>query len=153
MGPGTPPAVGCSHISRGCYAGLVAKLRVEYVYSGIRVRNLARSLRFYRKMGFRVHARGTMGHGGRWVHLIFPGARQRVELNFYPRSNRFYEPFRKGTEFVHFGFRGSDVEAGEAGLRRRGLPIVARIREPNENNVYTRDPDGNWLEFFGPPPD
>lgn len=131
----------------------MSKVKVEFVYSGLRVRNLPRSLRFYQRLGFRVHQRGTMGHGGRWVHLLFPGAVQRVELNFYPRSNRFYEPFRKGTEFDHLGFRVSDVEAWEAELRRRKLPIVARIQEPHENIVYTRDPDGNWLEFFGPVPD
>jgi catechol 2,3-dioxygenase-like lactoylglutathione lyase family enzyme len=130
----------------------MAKVTVQFVYSGLRVRDLARSLRFYRSLGFRIHKRGTMGHGGRWVHLTFPGAAQRIELNFYPRSNRYYEPIRKGTEFDHFGFRVSDVEAWEAELRRRKLPIVARIREEYENLVYTRDPDGNWLEFFGPAP-
>lgn len=126
---------------------------MEFVYSGLRVRDLPRSLRFYRKLGFHVHKRGTMGHGGRWVHLDFPGAVQRVELNYYPRSNRFYTPFQKGAEFDHFGFRVSNVEAWEAELRRRKLPIVARIRESHENLVFTRDPDGNWLEFFGPVPD
>ena len=128
------------------------KVKVEFVYAGIRVRNLTRSLNFYRKLGFRVHRRGTMGHGGQWVHLLFPGAVQRIELNYYPRSNRFYEPIRKGTEFDHFGFRVSNVEAWESKLRRLRLPIVARIRETHENIVYTRDPDGNWLEFFGPVP-
>jgi len=127
-------------------------VKVEFVYSGIRVRNLPRSLAFYRRLGFRIHRRGTMGHGGQWVHLKFPGAAQRVELNYYPPANRFYEPIRRGTEFDHFGFHVSDVEAWETQLRRRRLPIVARIREPFENIVYTRDPDGNWLEFFGPPP-
>lgn len=130
----------------------MARVKVELVYSGIRVRNLERSLRFYRRLGFKVYRRGTMEHGGKWVHLTFPGARQELELNFYPRSNRFYEPFRRGTEFDHFGFRVSDVEAWEAELRRRKLPIVARIRESHENLVFTRDPDGNWLEFFGPLP-
>lgn len=129
------------------------KVKVEFVYSGLRARNLARSLRFYRKLGFRVKRRGTMEHGGRWVHLEYPGAAQLVEVNFYPRSNRFYEPHRKGTEFDHLGFRVSDVEAWERELRRRKLPIVARIREKHENLVYTRDPDGNWVEFFGPVPD
>ncbi len=129
------------------------KPKVEFVYAGLRVRNLARSLNFYRRMGFTVHQRGTMGHGGVWVHLSFPGAAQQIELNYYPRSNRYFEPFRRGTEFDHFGFRVSDVEAWEAELRRRRLPIVARIREPHENIVYTRDPDGNWLEFFGPIPE
>lgn len=126
------------------------KVKVEFVYSGLRVRNLARSLRFYRKLGFKVYRRGRMGHGGTWVHLSFPGAAHRLELNFYPRTNRFYEPVRRGTEFDHLGFRVSDVESWEAELRRRRLPIVARIREPHENLVYTRDPDGNWVEFFGP---
>ncbi|HLN51782.1 MAG TPA: VOC family protein [Thermoplasmata archaeon] len=126
------------------------RVKVEFIYSGLRARNLARSLRFYRKLGFRVHKRGRMEHGGLWVHLAFPGAVQRIELNFYPRGNRFYEPMRKGTEFDHFGFRVSDVDAWERELRRRKFPIVARIRETYENIVYTRDPDGNWLEFFGP---
>jgi catechol 2,3-dioxygenase-like lactoylglutathione lyase family enzyme len=129
------------------------RVKVEFVYAGLRVRNLERSLRFYRRMGFRVHRRGTMEHGGVWVHLLFPGAKQQIELNYYPRSNRFYTPIRVGTEFDHFGFRVTDVEAWERELRRRRFPIVARIREPRENIVYTRDPDGNWLEFFGPVPD
>ncbi len=128
------------------------RVKVEFVYAGIRVRDLERSLRFYRRLGFRVFRRGTMGHGGRWVHLKFPGAAQRVELNFYPRGNPYFEPVRAGTEFDHFGFRVSNVEAWERTLRRRRFPIVARIREPHENIVYTRDPDGNWLEFFGPVP-
>jgi catechol 2,3-dioxygenase-like lactoylglutathione lyase family enzyme len=130
----------------------VARIKLEFVYAGLRVRNLAHSLRFYRKLGFRIRRRGTMGHGGRWVHLRFPGAAQWVELNYYPRGNRYYEPIRKGTEFDHLGFRVSNVEAWESELRGRGLPIVARIRERYENIVYTRDPDGNWIEFFGPVP-
>ena len=128
------------------------KVKVEFVYSGIRVRNVARSLRFYERLGFRVYARGKMEHGGTWVQLAYPGAEQRLELNFYPRANRFFTPVRAGTEFDHFGFRVSDVDAWERELRRRRLPIVARVRESHENIVYTRDPDGNWLEFFGPVP-
>ena len=129
------------------------RVKVEFVYSGLRVRNLARSLSFYRKLGFRIKRRGTMEHGGKWVHLMLPGAPQILELNFYPRGSRFYEPLRRGTEFDHLGFRVSNVEAWEMELRRRKLPIVARIREPHENLLYTRDPDGNWIEYFGPVPE
>ncbi|MCI4368882.1 MAG: VOC family protein [Thermoplasmata archaeon] len=128
-------------------------IKIEFVYSGLRTRNLPRALRFYRKLGFLVERRGTMEHGGKWVHLRFPGGPQRLELNFYPRGNRFYEPVRKGTEFDHLGFRVSDVQGWESELRRRKLPIVARVREVHENIVYTRDPDGNWVEFFGPVPE
>jgi catechol 2,3-dioxygenase-like lactoylglutathione lyase family enzyme len=126
--------------------------KVEFIYSGLRVRNLAKSLRFYRKLGFRIRKRGRMQHGGQWVHMTFPGTTQRIELNFYPRTNRFYEPIRKGTEFDHFGFRVSNVEAVEKELRRKKFHVVARIRETHENLLYIEDPDGNWLEFFGPVP-
>ncbi|MCI4373122.1 MAG: VOC family protein [Thermoplasmata archaeon] len=129
------------------------KVKLEFIYAGLRVRSLTRSLRFYRKLGFRIFKRGTMEHGGPWVHLSFPGADHRIELNFYPRSNRFYEPHRRGTEFDHFGFRVSDMDAWVKELRRRKLPITARVRETYENLVYIRDPDGNWVEFFGPVPD
>lgn len=131
----------------------MTKVKVDFVYAGLRTRSLARSLRFYRKLGFKVYRRGRMEHGGIWVHLSFPGAAQRLELNFYPRSNRFFEPFRTGTQFDHFGFRVSDVEAWVKELRRRKLRIVARVREEHENLVYIRDPDGNWIEFFGPVPE
>jgi catechol 2,3-dioxygenase-like lactoylglutathione lyase family enzyme len=125
-------------------------VKVEFVYAGLRTRNLARSMRFYRRLGFRVLRRGVMRHGGIWVALSFPGARQWLELNFYPKGNPFYEPHRKGTEFDHLGFRVSNVPAWEEELRRRKFPIVARIKDGPENIVYTRDPDGNWVEFFGP---
>ncbi|MCI4366588.1 MAG: VOC family protein [Thermoplasmata archaeon] len=131
----------------------MAKVKIEFVYSGLRVRNLARSLRFYRKLGFEVQSRGKMDHGGQWVHLRFPGAVQEIELNYYPRGTKFHEPIRKGTEFDHFGFRVSNVEAWVQELLRRSFPIVTRIREKYENLVYTKDPDGNWIEFFGPVPD
>ena len=126
--------------------------RIEFVYAGLRVRRLDRSVRFYRRLGFRVHRRGTMEHGGKWVHLVFPGATQRIELNYYPRGNRFYTPIRRGTEFDHFGFRVADVDAWTRRLRAMRMPIVAEIRETHERIVYTRDPDGNWVEFFGPVP-
>jgi catechol 2,3-dioxygenase-like lactoylglutathione lyase family enzyme len=129
------------------------KVKVEFHYSGLRVRNLAKSLRFYRSLGFRLHRRGKMEHGGTWVQLTFPGAAQRIELNYYPPGNRYFEPIRRGTEFDHFGFVVSNVEAWEAELRRRKFPITARIREAHENIVYTKDPDGNWIEFCGPVPE
>jgi catechol 2,3-dioxygenase-like lactoylglutathione lyase family enzyme len=131
----------------------MSPITVQFVYAGLRARDLARSVRFYQKLGFKVTRRGTMGHGGKWVHLSFPGADQKLELNFYPRGNRYYEPIRKGTEFDHLGFRVSNVEAWEKELRRRKLPIVARIRERHENLVFTRDPDDNWIEFVGPVPE
>jgi len=91
-----------------------------------------------------------MGHGGKWVHLVFPGSRHRVELNFYPRGNRFYEPFRPGTEFDHFGFVVSDVERWHRRALRAGGKTVADFVDGKYRLVYVNDPNGVCIEAFGP---
>ncbi len=120
------------------------------LYTGIRVRDIARSLRFYRSLGFRERFRGRMEHGGVFVHLVYPGQAHRIELNYYPRSNPYYEPFRPGTELDHIGFYVPDLEGWLRVLRRRRLPLVLDFSEGKQRVVYIRDPDNVWLEFFGP---
>ncbi|HEY1198950.1 MAG TPA: VOC family protein [Thermoplasmata archaeon] len=128
----------------------MARRPVQFLYSGIRVRDLRRSLTFYRALGFRVRTRGRMGHGGQWVHLVFPGSRHALELNFYPKGNRFYEPFRKGTEFDHFGFYVSDVAAWSRRALRAGGKSVEDFVDGKSRLVYVNDPNGVCLEAFGP---
>lgn len=128
----------------------MAKAAVRFLYSGIRVRNLDRSIRFYRGIGFRIHARGRMQHGGEWVHLRYPGSWHRLELNFYPRGNRFYEAPRRGTEFDHFGFYARDVHAWLRRARKAGGKLVEEFVDGTSRLVYVEDPDGICLEAFGP---
>lgn len=122
----------------------------KFLYSGLRVRDLARSLAFYRKFGFRVVHRGKMQHGGEFVQMRYPGSYHRVELNFYPKGNRFYEPHRVGTEFDHFGYYAPDPLAFKRKGLRAGGTLAAEFVEGTMRIVYIRDPDGNWLEAFGP---
>jgi catechol 2,3-dioxygenase-like lactoylglutathione lyase family enzyme len=130
-------------------------LQPTWLYTGLRVQNLARSIRFYQRMGFRQTKRGAMRHGGQFVDLAYPGSRHILELNFYPPANRFYEPFSTGTEFDHFGFEVEDIDRWARQLRRWRIPLVADFTEEPLRLIYARDPDGNWLEFCGrvaPPP-
>lgn len=122
----------------------------KFLYSGIRVRNLRRSLAFYQKLGFRILARGRMAHGGLWVHLVFPGSRHRIELNYYPKGNRFYEPYRRGSEFDHFGFYVRDVAAWQRRALGAGGKIVTDFVDGKFRLVYVADPDGVCVEAFGP---
>ena len=55
-------------------------MKSRFYYAGIRVRDLKRSINFYtRAFGMKVVARGTMPHGGKYVHLVTPGTRMRLE--------------------------------------------------------------------------
>ncbi|MCI4372101.1 MAG: VOC family protein [Thermoplasmata archaeon] len=130
----------------------MAPARISMLYTGLRVRDLDRSIRFYRRIGFRVSGRGTMQHGGQMVDLALPGNPHLVELNFYPTTNRYYEPFVAGSEFDHLGFRVDHIDAWARQLRRWRIPLVADFVDGTTRLVYARDPDGNWLEFCGPVP-
>jgi len=128
----------------------MAKPTLRFAYTGLRVRDLRRSLAFYRGLGFRIHHRGTMGHGGVWVQLVHGDGAHRLELNFYPRGTRFHEPYRAGTELDHLGFFTPDVDHWIRTARRLGAPVVEDFSEPGERLAYVADPDGVWVEFVGP---
>jgi lactoylglutathione lyase len=123
---------------------------MRFVYFGIRVRNMNQSLRFYtRVLGMNVIHKGTMLHGGTFVHLRQPGSAQRLELNYYPPKNRFHERYRPGTEMDHLGFWVDDVDRTYAQLIRKGArKAVAPFSNGGERLAYVKDPDGIWIEFF-----
>jgi catechol 2,3-dioxygenase-like lactoylglutathione lyase family enzyme len=124
--------------------------RVRFLYSGIRVRNLDRSLRFYRKLGFRVVKRSSFSHGGLWVHLVSPGSEHRLELNYYPRGTPFSTPFRPGAEFDHFGFFAADPIGWMRSAVRAGAKPKVGFVDHGTQLVFVEDPDGVWLGAFGP---
>lgn len=124
---------------------------MRLVYFGIRVRNLKRSLRFYTKvLGMRVVHKGVMRHGGVFVQLKKPGSTQRLELNYYPSGNRFFEKYKPGTEMDHIGFWVKDVDRTYAKLLSMGArKTVAPFWNGKERLAYVKDPDGIWIELFG----
>jgi len=127
-------------------------MKYRFYYAGIRVRNLPRSLRFYRNaLGMKVDNQGTMGHGGRYVQLVTPGTRMRLELNWYPPGSRFAARYTKGEEMDHLAFVVDDVgKAYEDLLRKGAKPVVSPAKaERDRVEVYVKDPDGIWIELLG----
>jgi lactoylglutathione lyase len=120
-------------------------------YTGIRVRNLERSLRFYKGvMGMRVNTKGTMWHGGVWVELRSPGSAQRLELNYYPPGSKFHEEFRNGSELDHLAFWVSDVDRRYERLLEKGAKkAVEPFSQGRYRLAFVKDPDGIWIELVG----
>ena len=129
----------------------MSKSSIKLYYSGIQVRDLERSLRFYRFLGLRVKRRGTMPHGGKWIYLVDQRTDQRLELNWYPKSSRFYEKYRSGSELDHIGFIVDDAVKWFNLLLKRGAKPAARpFGDASETLAYVKDPDGIWIELIGP---
>ncbi len=125
-------------------------MRARFRYTGVRVRDLDRSLAFYTKLfGMKVIGQGTMPHGGRYVHLRTPGSQQRLELNWYPRSSRFYTAYRSGEEMDHLAFVVDDVRKAYRELVRKGAGVAVRPEDSEGTEVYVTDPDGIWIELLG----
>lgn len=127
------------------------KPKIKLYYCGIEVRNLRRSIGFYRTLGLKVSHRGTMVHGGKWVHLINPASKQRLELNWYPKGSKFYQQYRNGSELDHIGFIVDDAVKWFNFLVSRGArPAAKPFRDESETLAYVKDPDGVWIELIGP---
>jgi lactoylglutathione lyase len=126
-------------------------------YSGVRVTDLDRSLRFYTKaLGLREVARGDLSPYGRgiWVLLQDPSSRQRLELNWYPKGSQFDVPFVVGEGLDHVGFFLGPVPVATLdrtyqSLLRQGAGPTNITPATTEGWVgYVTDPDGNWIEIF-----
>ena len=122
-------------------------------YSGIRVTQLAKAVKFYtRALGLVEHSRGRMRHGGVWVLLQHPTSQQRLELNWYPRGSRFFSPFVPGEGLDHLGVRVQDLKAAGRRLEKAGATKVDEITHRGQVQLaYYEGPDGVWIELIRSP--
>lgn len=127
------------------------------LYTGLRVRSLDRSIRFYKALGFRqtIRMRTPIGEAAQLEH---PRGRFTIELNQFRRGSSVYETYRKGSEMDHFGFWVDDVDAWVRRLRRVGGKVKVRPYDTsilipprplsNGRAAYVADPDGVWIELM-----
>ncbi len=115
-------------------------------YTGIRVRDLARSIRFYTEgLGMRLGPTGRMAAGGTWQELRDPVSETVLELNFYPGD----PPYREGDELDHLGFRVEGLDRVIARLVELGGRVrIPPFREGNDRLAFLSDPDGVWVELI-----
>ncbi|MGB6442609.1 MAG: VOC family protein [Thermoplasmata archaeon] len=119
-------------------------------YAGIRVTNLAKATRFVtRGLGLREIRRGRMDHGGVWVLFLDDTSRQHLELNWYPKGNKYATPFTPGEGLDHLGFRVNNLPAAARQIRAAGGRLVEEIREGNKVVLaYYEGPDGLVVELI-----
>ena len=124
---------------------------MRFAYTGIRVSNLERSLRFYvQAMDMKQIGKGRMNHGGIYVSLKGPKSSQKLELNYYPPGTRFHERYKSGSELDHFAIWATDVDRTYKKLLTKGAKkAVKPFSEDRYRLAFVKDPDGIWIELIG----
>ncbi|HII85850.1 TPA: hypothetical protein HA273_04635 [Candidatus Bathyarchaeota archaeon] len=122
---------------------------MEFIYTGIRVKNLKRSIKFYTEtMEMKENRRGKMEAGGIWVELKSRESDHPLELNYYPLGSKFYEKYVAGSELDHLAFACDDVRTSyKKALARGATSAVEPWDEGDSTIAFVRDPDGLWIEL------
>lgn len=133
------------------------------MYTGVRVRRLSRSIRFYRILGYTPVIRRKTPIG-EFALLAHRHSGMMLELNQYTPGGESYERFRSGSELDHLGFWVDDIEGSIRRLRQADGRLKGRIFEttwpvpegwpvPRAKSftgraAYVVDPDGIWIELM-----
>jgi len=124
------------------------------VYTGLRVRDIERSLKFYTEildMEVVERLESFEPTRGKAVTLRSPGSSQLLELNWYEEGSRFGTAYVSGEELDHLGFEVEDLEDAVKRLEEKGVEVVVRPGTIGGNigwrEAFVKDPDGIWIEL------
>lgn len=121
-----------------------------FAYTGIRARDLDRSIAFYRDvLGLEFLDRESFPeHRGEAAYLK-GGSDHVLEVNWYAEDSPVAGPYREGEELDHLAFAVEDLEAALRYLEERGHPtVLGPIESPAATWAYVKDPDGIYVELF-----
>jgi lactoylglutathione lyase len=127
-------------------------LGFRFIYTGIRVKNMDESIRFYTEvLGMKITEKRekTEPTKGEVVTLKSPNSNQLLELNYYEKESPFYAPYLNGEDLDHLAFDVENLESSVSDLKRKGIEIVV---EPYQiggwREAFVKDPNGIWIELL-----
>ena len=120
-------------------------------YVGIRVTDLERSLKFYKKLfGLEEVGRGDNSKFDLGVFVLLRDKKsgQKLELNWYPKGSRYDVPYVVGEGLDHVAFCVDNISRAFKELTAKGASPTDFGPKPTRSYCYIKDPDGNWIELY-----
>ena len=118
---------------------------LKFIYTGIHVSNLEKSITFYTKsLGMRLLFKTEIKEtGGKVAWLRSKGSHQILELNWYPKKYRYGG--KSGLD--HLAYEVNDAAKEYRNLSKRKNGVIEPFKEGKWILAYVKDPDGNWIEL------
>lgn len=130
-------------------------MNARMVYTGIRVKDMEESIRFYTEVfGMKVvePVQATPPTQGKVATLKSPDSEQVLELNWYQPGSRFGPPYANGEDLDHLAFDCEDLASEVEAIQRKGVEVVVRPKEIGAElgwkEAYVKDPNGIWIELL-----
>ncbi|WXG46477.1 MAG: VOC family protein [Candidatus Atabeyarchaeum deiterrae] len=124
----------------------------RFIYTGIRVKNMDESIRFYTEvLGMRVAEKRERMEPtkGEVVTLKSSNSNQLLELNYCEEESPFYAAYLNGEDLDHLAFDVENLESSVSTLKRKGVEVAV---EPYQiggwREAFVKDPNGIWIELL-----
>ncbi len=135
---------------RKCYSNAMVEMKTKFAYTGIRVKDLEKSVKFYTQlMGMKEAGRGNVDiTGGQTVSLVTEEGGPQLELNFYPEGSKFATDYSAGDGVDHLAFKVDDLDAALQEATNLGHPKVLEMKAGESRWAFIQDPNGIYIELF-----
>ena len=125
-------------------------MKAKLVYTGIRVKDLEKSVEFYTGvMGMKETGRNNIdAAGGKVVSLASEEGGHEIELNYYEKGSKFDLAYVPGEGLDHLAFRVEDLDRALEEAAKAGNPKVLEMKGATSRWAYIQDPNGIYIELF-----
>lgn len=125
-------------------------MKSKFMYVGIRVIDLERSIAFYTNMlGMKVSGRSKIEQTkGETVGLQTEKDGFTLELNYYEKDSPYNTKYVVGEGLDHLAFKVDDLDKALEEAKKAGHRTILQMKADGGQWAYIEDPDGNWIELF-----
>jgi lactoylglutathione lyase len=125
-------------------------MKAKFIYTGIRVKNMQKSIEFYTKLlGMKVTGRTKIeATKGEVVGLVSEDGGHLLELNYYGRGSEFDTKYAVGDGLDHLAFQVEDLKKAISEAEKAGYPLVLDMKTKTSRWTYVKDPNGIYIELF-----
>ena len=130
-------------------SGVRSGVKTEFIYVGIRVKDLEESIKFYTKvLGMKLTERQRIEETKGDVAGLQSGKSEfSLELNHYDDDSAYNTKYTVGEGLDHLAFKVDDIDKAIKVAKREGYDLLHEVKTKSSRWAYIKDPNGIWIEL------